>query len=220
MSDIPVHQRGYTNPHLLAETDWLEQHLGNPNVRIVDARPPQQYGAGHILGAVNLSGTNGIPRAADGEMASPEEFSVVAGKLGIGNGGTIILYNIPNQHMGLVAWVALRNGRARGEPSPRSRQIIPRRFSMRNQSKQFIARSAMPRRRMPAHNRFSGIRAVWLNFTELPKGTGSLHPGRDTLKAQSIWTGSNLLILIQRPLSPRQSYAHCWNRKALRRNGK
>lgn len=110
MSDIPVHQRGYTNPQLLAETDWLAQHLGDPNVRIVDARPRQQYGVGHILGAVNLPGTNGIPRTADGEMASAEEFSSVAGKLGISNGGTIIVYDIPNQHMGLVAWAFLYYG--------------------------------------------------------------------------------------------------------------
>ena len=110
MPIIPVHQRGYTNPQLLAETDWLAKHMDDPAVRIVDARPPQQYAAGHIPGAVNLPGTNGIPRTADGEMASAEEFSSVAGKLGISNGGTIIVYDIPNQHMGLVAWAFLYYG--------------------------------------------------------------------------------------------------------------
>ena len=45
MSIIPVHQRGYANPQLLAETDWLAKHLDDPTVRIVDARPPQQYAA-------------------------------------------------------------------------------------------------------------------------------------------------------------------------------
>lgn len=48
MSVTPLHKRGYTNPHLLAETDWLNDHLGDAAVRIVDARPPQQYAAGHI----------------------------------------------------------------------------------------------------------------------------------------------------------------------------
>jgi thiosulfate/3-mercaptopyruvate sulfurtransferase len=110
MSVVPIHQRGYANPHYLAETDWLAAQLNNPAVRIIDARPPQQYAAGHIPGAVNLPGTNGIPRTADGEMASPEEFSSVAGKLGISNGGTIIVYDIPNQHMGLVAWAFLYYG--------------------------------------------------------------------------------------------------------------
>jgi thiosulfate/3-mercaptopyruvate sulfurtransferase len=43
-------------------------------------------------------------------MASPEEFSSVAGRLGISNSGTIIVYDIPNQHMGLVAWAFLYYG--------------------------------------------------------------------------------------------------------------
>ena len=110
MPMIPIHQRGYTNPQLLAETDWLAGQLNSTNVHIVDARPPQQYAAGHIPGAVNLPGTNGIPRTLDGEMASAEEFGSVAGKLGIGNDGTIIVYDIPNQHMGLVAWAFLYYG--------------------------------------------------------------------------------------------------------------
>jgi hypothetical protein len=32
MPNIPVHQRGYAHPELLAETDWLAQHLEDPNV--------------------------------------------------------------------------------------------------------------------------------------------------------------------------------------------
>jgi thiosulfate/3-mercaptopyruvate sulfurtransferase len=51
MAFIPVSERGYAHPELLAETEWLEQHLNNPKVRIVDARAPQQYTAGHIPGA-------------------------------------------------------------------------------------------------------------------------------------------------------------------------
>jgi hypothetical protein len=43
-------------------------------------------------------------------MASPEEFSLVAGKLGIGNDGTIVVYDMPNQHMWLVAWAFLYYG--------------------------------------------------------------------------------------------------------------
>jgi len=40
VSVIPLHQRGYTNPQLLAETDWLAKHIDDLAVRIVDARPP------------------------------------------------------------------------------------------------------------------------------------------------------------------------------------
>ncbi len=110
MPIIPVDQRGYTNPQYIAEADWLEEQLNNSNVRIVDARPPQQYAAGHIPGAVNLSGFGGIPRAANGDMADPEDFARVAGSLGIGNDATIVVYDAPSQMMGMVAWAFLYYG--------------------------------------------------------------------------------------------------------------
>ena len=110
MSVMPVNQRGYTNPQLLAETDWLAEHLNDPNVRMVDARPPQQYAAGHIPGAVNLSGFGGIPRAANGDMANPEDFARVAGGLGIGINATVVVYDAPSQMMGMVAWAFIYYG--------------------------------------------------------------------------------------------------------------
>jgi 3-mercaptopyruvate sulfurtransferase SseA len=36
MSVIPVHQRGYANPQLLAETNWLADHLDDPTDREVN----------------------------------------------------------------------------------------------------------------------------------------------------------------------------------------
>lgn len=110
MSVIPVDQRGYANPQYLAETDWLAGQLNNPKVRIIDARPPDQYAAGHIPGAVNLSGFGGIPRAANGDMASAEDFARVAGSLGIGNDVTLVVYDAPSQMMGMVAWAFLYYG--------------------------------------------------------------------------------------------------------------
>ena len=110
MPIIPIDQRGYTNPQLLAETDWLAENLDNPDVRIVDARPPQQYAAGHIPGAVNLSGFGGIPRADNGDMARPEDFGRVAGSMGIGKDASIVVYDAPSQMMGMVAWAFLYYG--------------------------------------------------------------------------------------------------------------
>lgn len=38
MVAIAILQRRYTNSQLLAETDWLAEHMDDPNIRIVDAR--------------------------------------------------------------------------------------------------------------------------------------------------------------------------------------
>jgi thiosulfate/3-mercaptopyruvate sulfurtransferase len=110
MTVVPVSQRGYARPEFLAETEWLAQHLNNPKVRIVDARPPGQYSAGHIPGAVNLTGFTAIPRAANQDMAPPEEFNRVAGNLGISNDMTVAVYDTPTQLMGMIAWGFLYYG--------------------------------------------------------------------------------------------------------------
>lgn len=110
MAFIPVSQRGYAHPELLTETEWLAQHLNDPELRIIDARPQQQYSAGHIPGAVNLTGFAAIPRAANQDMAAPEEFNRVAGNLGISKDMTIVVYDAPSQIMGMIAWGFLYYG--------------------------------------------------------------------------------------------------------------
>lgn len=111
MTFLPVTQRGYARPELIAETDWLAARLGDARLRIVDARAPQQYAAGHIPGAVSLDGFGrSIPRAANGDMAEPEEFSRIAGNLGISNDTTVVVYDAPSQRMGMVAWTFLYYG--------------------------------------------------------------------------------------------------------------
>jgi thiosulfate/3-mercaptopyruvate sulfurtransferase len=110
MAVTPVKERGYAHPEKLAETDWLAEHLQDPAVRIIDARPAPQYNAGHIPGAVNLSGFGGIPRAENDDMAEPAEFARIAGQLGIGDTTEVVVYDAPSQQMGMVAWSFLYYG--------------------------------------------------------------------------------------------------------------
>ena len=77
---------------------------------MIDARQPEQFATNHVPGAVNLSGFGGIPRAANGDMAAPEEFASLAGNLGIGNDMTVVVYDAPSQMMGMVAWAFLYDG--------------------------------------------------------------------------------------------------------------
>ena len=111
MTSTSVVQRGYARPELLTETDWLAAHLDDPRVRIIDARGPQQYAAAHVPGAVNLDGFGaGIPRAANADMAEPEQFSLIARELGIDNDMTVVVYDAPSQRMGMVAWTFIYYG--------------------------------------------------------------------------------------------------------------
>ena len=48
----------YAHPEAIASTDWLQTHLGDINIRVVDCSVsfinPNSYNVGHIPGAVSL----------------------------------------------------------------------------------------------------------------------------------------------------------------------
>lgn len=112
MEATRVAERGYPHAELLAETDWLQERLNDPTVRIIDARAAAQYEAGHIAGAVSLVAFGGIPRAENGDMAGPEAFGRLAGELGVGDDTTVVVYDAPAAAMGMVAWAFLYYGHA------------------------------------------------------------------------------------------------------------
>ena len=121
MEIIPVEQRGYAHPELIAETSWLATHISDDNIRIIDARSSEDYDESHIEGAVNLSGFRGIPRTESGVLGDPEIFSEIASNLGISNNTTVIVYDTPSQMMGTVAWAFLYYCLLYTSPSPRDR---------------------------------------------------------------------------------------------------
>jgi len=104
MPITPVSERGYVNPGLLVESDWLAEHLADPDLRLIDTRSAELYAAGHIPGAVNLGAYGGIPRTPDGEMGTPEAFEELAGHLGISSDSNVVAYDAPGAMMGMAAW--------------------------------------------------------------------------------------------------------------------
>ncbi|MBC8267638.1 MAG: 3-mercaptopyruvate sulfurtransferase [Rhodospirillaceae bacterium] len=94
----------YLNPDALVSTDWLEQHLMAPDVRIVDAtfylphderNAAEEYSTRHIPGAVYFN----IDEICDNDtdlphmLPSPEKFSSMVRKLGLGDGNRIVVYD-------------------------------------------------------------------------------------------------------------------------------
>ncbi len=84
---------GYARPELLAETDWLAQHVNDPGVRIVDMRSEEAYRKGHIPGAVNL-GWNAL-KDPDNEVyvIPPDKLAALMANLGISNETTVVGYD-------------------------------------------------------------------------------------------------------------------------------
>jgi len=103
----------------VVSADWVEQQLGTPHFRIVDASwylpahkrdGKQEYATGHIPGAVFFDQDaiadhdTGLPHS----LPSPEFFAEEVGKLGISEMDTIVVYDGPGFFSAPRVWWMLR----------------------------------------------------------------------------------------------------------------
>lgn len=113
---------GFDNPKYLVSTDWLADHLDDPDLRIYDCTtvlipdPDVTYTIGsgrdgydeaHIPGAGcihcqdDLSDTSAQHRFM---LADPDTFAANAGRLGIGDGVRVVLYSRTQLFWSTRAW--------------------------------------------------------------------------------------------------------------------
>lgn len=91
----PPPEIGFANPQLLVGTDWLAEHLGDINLRVVDARKADEYKAGHIPGAVSIPRSATFdPEAPKGMVAPKEMIEELFGSREISNETRVVLYGI------------------------------------------------------------------------------------------------------------------------------
>lgn len=121
--------KNYARPELLAETAWLQAHLDDPSIRIVDMRgyvrlktgetgaqessyegAPDEYAQGHIPGAIYLDWTRDIIDPSDPvpvQVAKAGQIKAKFEQAGIGDAHTVVIYdNHPAfQFATRLAWV-------------------------------------------------------------------------------------------------------------------
>ncbi len=86
--------RAFANPDLLVESDWLAQRVSDSSIRVVDARKAEDYRAGHIPGAVNVTIDSAfLPGASQGIVGSPEQIAKLFGDRGVSNDSRVIVYD-------------------------------------------------------------------------------------------------------------------------------
>jgi thiosulfate/3-mercaptopyruvate sulfurtransferase len=85
--------QGYTHPDLLAETEWLEAHLDDPNIRVVDCEPFDAYRRAHIKGAVGISVHPYIKDPNRPRVMEADAFAELAGNMGLGDDNLIVTYD-------------------------------------------------------------------------------------------------------------------------------
>jgi thiosulfate/3-mercaptopyruvate sulfurtransferase len=90
---------------VLVTGDWLEQHLEDPNVRIIEVSVvPGVYERGHIPGAVNFVWHTDFVDTVQRDIVSAERFQELARTAGINDDTTVVLYGDNNNWF--AAWGA------------------------------------------------------------------------------------------------------------------
>src|SRR4030095_5277595 len=101
----------YANPHFLAETEWLEAHLGDADLRVIDCRidmlpaeggglrflpAPNAWKDQHIRGATFVDFHEDLSDRGHEllfMLPSAQQFSEVMSRHGVGDGTRVVLYD-------------------------------------------------------------------------------------------------------------------------------
>ncbi len=82
---------------VLVETDWVEQHLDDDSIRIVEVdENPALYAEAHIPGAIGFDWKQDLQDQVERDFLGPEDFGALFGSHGISNDHTIVLYGDRN----------------------------------------------------------------------------------------------------------------------------
>ncbi len=96
-----------TKRDVIVDAHWLQQRLADDNMRIIDAREPDKYLAGHIPGAVNLPVENTFRQGnAKSKVADIHTIQQLFREAGIQRDHTVVVYD-NDEHIsaGRVFWV-------------------------------------------------------------------------------------------------------------------
>ena len=98
----------YANPNVLVDTQWVEDHLDDSNVRIaeVDYDPKANYNLGHIPNSILFDWKRDINDPLTRNILSRDDCSTLLQKAGINDSTTLILYGDFNNWFAAFAfWV-------------------------------------------------------------------------------------------------------------------
>jgi thiosulfate/3-mercaptopyruvate sulfurtransferase len=102
-----IADRGYVNPGVLVSTDWVAEHLQDPNVRLVESNEDTLlYASGHIPGAVHVDWTADLNDQIRRDYVNVEAFERLMSRIGVTPNTTVVFYGDKNNWWACYAfWV-------------------------------------------------------------------------------------------------------------------
>jgi thiosulfate/3-mercaptopyruvate sulfurtransferase len=86
--------QSYAHPEVLVSTQWVSEHLNDPNVRVVevDYDPTSNYQQGHVPGSVVFDWKTDMNDPITRDILSKEQLEALMGRNGITHDTTTVLY--------------------------------------------------------------------------------------------------------------------------------
>ena len=100
---------GYAKPEVLVETEWLEEHLDDPSVRVIEVdEDTTAYEKGHIRGSVSWNWTTDLHTEVGRDYLDRAGFSGLLSEAGVSQGTTVVLYGGNNNWFAAYAYWLLK----------------------------------------------------------------------------------------------------------------
>src|SRR5512132_3024869 len=105
--DPEVAAKGYVHPEVLVSTNWLAEHLDDPQIRIIESdEDVLLYDTGHIPGAQKVDWHQDLNDPVQRDYVSAEQFERLLRAKGIDENTTVVFYGDKNNWWAAYAfWV-------------------------------------------------------------------------------------------------------------------
>jgi thiosulfate/3-mercaptopyruvate sulfurtransferase len=105
--DPGIAGKGYVHPEVLVSTNWLAEHLDDPNIRIIESdEDVLLYDTGHIPGAQKVDWHQDLNDPVLRDYVSSEQFEKLLREKGIDENTTVVFYGDKNNWWAAYAfWV-------------------------------------------------------------------------------------------------------------------
>ena len=105
--DSSIAAKGYAHPEALVSTEWLSQHLRDPDIRILESdEDVLLYDTGHIPGAQKIDWHEDLNDPVQRDYISEQGFEELLRAKGIDDSTTVIFYGDKNNWWATYAyWV-------------------------------------------------------------------------------------------------------------------